>query len=98
MKINRLISNETLCHPMKLYESLADEIAQLIRTGVLAENEKVPSVRTASRTHGVSQATVFQAYYLLESRGLIQARARSGYFVRAQAKRALTEPEMSVAM
>jgi DNA-binding transcriptional MocR family regulator len=82
---------------MKLYESLADEIAQLIRTGVLAENEKVPSVRTASRTHGVSQATVFQAYYLLESRGLIQARARSGYFVRAQAKRALTEPEMSVA-
>lgn len=80
---------------MKLYEQLADEIAQLIRTGVLSANEKIPSVRTASRTHGVSQATVFQAYYLLESRGLIQARARSGYFVRAQAKRALAEPEMS---
>lgn len=80
---------------MKLYEKFADEIAQLIRTGVLAANEKVPSVRTASRTYGVSQATVFQAYYLLESRGLLQARARSGYFVRAQAKRALAEPEMS---
>ncbi len=82
---------------MKLYEQLADEIAQLIRTGVLAANEKVPSVRTASRTYDVSQATVFQAYYLLESRGLIQARPRSGYFVRAQAKRALAEPEMSAA-
>ncbi|MCE3253145.1 MAG: transcriptional regulator, GntR family [Cellvibrio sp.] len=80
---------------MKLYEKLADEIAQSIRTGVLAANEKVPSVRTASRTYGVSQATVFQAYYLLESRGLLQARARSGYFVRAQARRALAEPEMS---
>jgi len=82
---------------MKLYEQLADEIAQLIRTGVLAPNERIPSVRTASRTHGVSQATVFQAYYLLESRGLIQARARSGYFVRAQAKRALAEPDMCTA-
>ncbi len=80
---------------MKLYERLADEIAELIRSGVLAPNEKVPSVRTASRTHNVSPATVFEAYYLLESRGLIQARPRSGYFVCAQAKNALAEPEMS---
>ena len=80
---------------MKLYEKLADEIAELIRSGVLAPNEKVPSVRTASRTHNVSPATVFEAYYLLESRGLIQARPRSGYFVCTQAKNALAEPEMS---
>lgn len=80
---------------MKLYEKLADEIAELIRSGVLAPNEKVSSVRTASRTHNVSPATVFEAYYLLESRGLIQARPRSGYFVCAQVKDALAEPEMS---
>ncbi len=80
---------------MKLYEKLADEIAELIRSGVLAPNEKVPSVRTASRTYNLSPATVFEAYYLLESRGLIQARPRSGYFVCAQAKFALAEPEMS---
>ena len=80
---------------MKLYEKLADEIAELIRSGVLAPNEKVPSVRTASRTYNVSPATVFEAYYLLESRGLIQARPRSGYFVCSQAKNALAEPEMS---
>lgn len=80
---------------MKLYEKLADEIAELIRSGVLAPNEKVPSVRTASRTYNVSPATVFEAYYLLESRGLIQARPRSGYFVCTQAKNALAEPEMS---
>ncbi|HSC68227.1 MAG TPA: GntR family transcriptional regulator MpaR [Cellvibrio sp.] len=80
---------------MKLYERLADEIAELIRRGLLAPNEKVPSVRTASRIHQVSPATVFEAYYLLESRGLIQARPRSGYFVCAQARNALAEPEMT---
>ncbi|WP_049631287.1 GntR family transcriptional regulator MpaR [Cellvibrio sp. pealriver] len=79
---------------MKLYEKLADEIAALIRAGVLTANEKVPSVRSASRTYDVSPATVFEAYYLLESRGFIQARSRSGYFVCAQANKDLAEPEM----
>lgn len=80
---------------MKRYEKFADEIAELIRRGVLAPGEKVPSVRHASRTYGVSPSTVFQAYYLLEDRGLIQARARSGYFVREHAKRPLHEPDIS---
>ncbi len=80
---------------MKRYEKLADEIAELIRTGVLAPGEKVPSVRHASRTYGVSPSTVFEAYYLLENRGLIQARARSGYFVRALAAASLAEPGIS---
>jgi DNA-binding transcriptional MocR family regulator len=80
---------------MKRYEQLADAIAALIRSEMLAPGEKIPSVRHASRTYGVSPATVFQAYYLLEDRGLIQARPRSGYFVRAQAQPALAEPELS---
>ncbi|WP_027908778.1 GntR family transcriptional regulator MpaR [Pseudomonas sp. URMO17WK12:I4] len=79
---------------MKRYEKLADEIAALIRSGLLAPGEKVPSVRHASRTYGVSASTVFQAYYLLEDRGLIQARARSGYFVREHARRPLHEPQL----
>ncbi|MCU1716983.1 GntR family transcriptional regulator MpaR [Pseudomonas sp. 5P_3.1_Bac2] len=80
---------------MKRYEKFADEIAELIRTGVLAAGERVPSVRHASRTYGVSPSTVFQAYYLLESRGLIVARARSGYFVREHAQQPLPEPSIS---
>nr|WP_090439593.1 GntR family transcriptional regulator MpaR [Pseudomonas benzenivorans] len=81
---------------MKRYEKFADEIAALIRRGVLAPGEKVPSVRHASRTYGVSPSTVFQAYYLLEDRGLILARPRSGYFVREYAQRPLPEPEIGV--
>lgn len=80
---------------MKRYEKFAEQIAELIRSGVLAPGEKVPSVRHASRTYGVSPSTVFQAYYLLEDRGLIQARARSGYFVRELARHSLAEPETS---
>ena len=66
---------------MKRYERFADDIAELIRSGVLGPGQRVPSVRYASQTHGVSPSTVFQAYYLLESRGLIEARPRSGYYV-----------------
>lgn len=78
---------------MKRYERFADEISELIRKGVLAPGERVPSVREASRHYGVSPSTVFKAYYQLEDRGLITARPRSGYFVREQAPRLLTEPE-----
>ena len=81
---------------MKRYEKFAAEIAELVRSGVLAPGEKVPSVRHASRTYGISPSTVFQAYYLLESRGLLVARARSGYFVREHAQRSLAEPDIGV--
>lgn len=66
---------------MKLYEQLAESIAQSIQAGVLHRGDKLPSVRQASESRGVSPATVFQAYYLLEARGLITARERSGYIV-----------------
>ena len=66
---------------MKRYEQLADDIAQSIRQGVLRRDERLPSVRQTSASRGISPSTVFQAYYLLEARGLISARERSGYFV-----------------
>jgi len=62
---------------------------------VLGPGEKVPSVRHASRTYGVSPSTVFQAYYLLERRGLIRARPRSGYFVNTHAPSPFSEPVVS---
>ena len=55
----------------------------------------LPSVRKACRTHEISPITVTQAYYLLESRGLIEARPKSGYFVRARLGQSLPEPEMT---
>lgn len=84
---------------MKRYEKYADDIAELIRSGVLGPGQRVPSVRYASRTHGISPSTVFQAYYLLERRGLISARPRSGYFVNnsfvGNAPQLFHEPQLS---
>src|SRR3546814_19070880 len=80
---------------MKRYEKFADDIAELIRSGVLGPGQRVPSVRYASQTYGVSPSTVFQAYYLLERRGLIRARPRSGYFVHAPAPNPFAEPVIS---
>jgi DNA-binding transcriptional MocR family regulator len=69
---------------MKRYERHADAIAQLIHSGALRAGDRVPSVREASRTRGLSPSTVFEAYYLLEAQGLIHARPRSGYYVSAR--------------
>lgn len=66
---------------MKRYEQLANDLAHSIKEGLLARGEKLPSIRQASTARKVSPSTVFQAYYLLEARGLISARERSGYYV-----------------
>lgn len=67
---------------MKRYQRLGAELAGLIRSGALPPGSRLPSVREASRRHLVSPSTVFEAYYLLQARGLIESRPRSGFFVR----------------
>lgn len=66
---------------MKLYEKLADDIEKLIRQGVYSYGDRVPSVRQTSQQHRLSITTVIHAYLLLESRGLVESRPQSGYFV-----------------
>jgi len=68
-------------HMLKRYERLADQLSELIKRGDLPPGARIPSVRAACKAWGVSPATVFRAYYLLENRGVIRARPRSGYFV-----------------
>jgi len=80
---------------MSRYLELAEQTEKLIAEGVLRAGERLPSVRQACRTHGISPVTVTQAYYQLESRGLVEARPRSGYFVRARLGLTLAEPEMT---
>jgi DNA-binding transcriptional MocR family regulator len=75
------------------YELLADEIGASIDAGVLRVGDRLPSVRQASASRGVSPSTVFQAYYLLEARGVVRARDRSGYYVCAGSQSLPPEPE-----
>lgn len=66
---------------MKKYEIIAEEIASAIQQGLLKRGDKLPSIRQIQVSKQVNASTVFQAYYLLEARGLIVARPRSGYYV-----------------
>jgi DNA-binding transcriptional MocR family regulator len=91
------INASTTNYSMKRYEALAEEIAQSIRTGVMKLGDRLPSVRLASASRAVSPSTVFEAYYLLEARGLIRARERSGYYVIAGGKAVPPEPEIASA-
>lgn len=62
-------------------EQLAQHLRQLIENGTLKAHEKLPSLREQVQLSGFSLITVMNAYQELESRGLIYAREKSGYYV-----------------
>jgi len=78
-----------------LYQAVSGKIAGLIDRGVLRPGERVPSVRRISTQEGVSVSTTLQAYTLLESRGYIEARPQSGFYVRARQAARPPEPRVS---
>lgn len=80
---------------MKRYEQLAAEISAQIHAGVLRPGDRVPSVRKTSVARAISPGTVLQAYGLLEDRGEIHTRPRSGYYVSAHWHGLPEEPAIS---
>ena len=66
-----------------LYEDLAGRLGGQIRRGLLRPGERLPSLRRLGEQERVSIATAVEAYQRLEREGLVEARERSGYFVRA---------------
>ncbi len=65
-----------------LYQQVAERIETLIYNGVLKTGNKLISVRALSREQGISMSTAYKAYSELEMRGLIEARPKSGYYVK----------------
>jgi DNA-binding transcriptional MocR family regulator len=64
-----------------LYVELADAIEQQIGEGVYPPGSRIPSLRRLREQHGVSLTTAVEACRLLETRGLVRSRPRSGFFV-----------------
>jgi DNA-binding transcriptional MocR family regulator len=79
-----------------LYERVASLVERQIASGALRTNERIPSVRSMSRTAKVSVSTVVQAYVHLESIGLIEARPQSGFYVRPPSPTALPPPRPKI--
>lgn len=78
-----------------LYQRIARNIEHQIRHEVLKVGDKLPSIRMVCREHGVSMSTALQAYYELESKGMIESRPQSGYYVTYSHKRFPAMPETS---
>jgi len=66
---------------MTRFETIANNLAEQIRAGQIPVGTRLPSLRQIISQYGVSQTTVFRAYYLLEQWGLVRAEERAGYFV-----------------
>ena len=66
-----------------LYQELEQSFREEIKNGQRAPGERMPSVRELCSAKSVSKSTVLTTYSRLEADGLIEARARSGYFVSA---------------
>src|SRR6202000_2909226 len=77
------------------YLQLASSLEKMIGDEILKIGDKLPSVRMFSDKYGVSMGTAFQAYYHLGAKGLIEARPKSGYYVRFNMRRMPGLPRIS---
>ena len=64
-----------------LYEQIKDKLKQLIISGVLKENEKIPSVRELAVSLAINPNTIQKSYKDLESEGYIYSQKAKGSFV-----------------
>ena len=64
-----------------IYEQLAEQVKSQILSGVLAENEVLPSVRTLSASLKISALTVKKAYDKLEEDGFVVTVHGKGTYV-----------------
>ena len=77
------------------YEELAGFVAGLVEKGALRPGSRAPSLRRLSRDRRASLTTTLKAYQLLENRGILEARPRSGYYVAKRPGAALEPPAVS---
>jgi len=84
---------EVLIRTDHKYAEVADRIESLIEKKILKVGDKLLSVRALSKEQGISLSTAFQAYYSLESKGLIEARPQSGYYVKYSTEHTLDLPQ-----
>ncbi|WP_405742614.1 PLP-dependent aminotransferase family protein [Streptomyces sp. NBC_01525] len=82
---------------MHHYRSVADAVAEEIRTGALRPGDRLPPQRAFARKYGIAASTATRVYQELARRGLTVGEVGRGTFVRAEptapaASPALTEP------
>ncbi len=77
-----------------LYTQLVGRFENQIKQNLLKCGDKLPSVRALSQEQGISISTAYKAYVELENMGMIEARPKSGYYVKFSTSRYTKSPEM----
>ena len=67
--------------PRPIYEQIKEKVKELIISGVLKEDEKIPSVRELASTLTINPNTIQKAYRELELEGYIYSQRAKGSFV-----------------
>jgi GntR family transcriptional repressor for pyruvate dehydrogenase complex len=80
----------------KLYQTVANGIADAITAGRYKPGQKLPSERELTETYNVSRPTVREAMIALEIRGIVEARHNAGVFVAAVAPPPAPEPDLDI--
>jgi len=76
-----------------LYVQIAEGLARQFGQGSLHPGDRAPSLRQLSQQQRVSMSTALQAYMWLESRGYLEARPQSGFYVRTPFSSEIPQPE-----
>jgi DNA-binding transcriptional MocR family regulator len=77
------------------YLKIAKTIEDQIANGTLKTGDKLPSIRVVQKIYEVSINTAKQAFLELESKSLIEPRAKSGFYVSNSFRRKLPIPAVS---
>lgn len=78
-----------------IYEQIVDNVKELILTGMLSAEEKIPSVRELSKTLTVNPNTIQKAYRELEYQGYLYTVSGLGTFVASPATLPTDEKRVS---
>jgi DNA-binding transcriptional MocR family regulator len=84
-----------LNHDGPVYQRLAGLLEEMIQSRSMRAGDRLPSVRQFSSQQRVSVPTALRAYVTLETRGLIEARPKSGFYVRPTLADLTPEPNHS---
>ncbi len=76
------------------YIQLAAALESKIITGVYRTGEKLPSVRKLHHRTGFSITTVYHSLIELEKRGYVEARQKSGFYVKPRLQHILPSPTL----
>ncbi|MES2377596.1 MAG: PLP-dependent aminotransferase family protein [Bacteroidota bacterium] len=77
-----------------LYAQIVTRFENQIRQNLLKTGDKLPSVRHLSQEQNISISTAYKAYVELENMGMIEARPKSGYYVKFSAAQHTKAPRI----